>query len=357
MPLLHPRRSTHGALGQTGFSLVELLVSVALITILMGAVFSFMYQCQKRFQSNAVVSEANQTARAALEVMTQEIGQAGYNPQFYPNRTASSSINALAAEQCVTLNDISMINPGDWLQVDTGPNEELVQVTGISTNGACSVVNQIQAVFEKNHTPAPVPFLSYKFPYPSGIILGTSGTNSDDHNLLFYGDINNDGVIRYVVYSLSPTTSPATTLNIASGAYPGNYTLYNLYRSVTTVGFPGAIMAGTNNSASVLIQNVLYNTSSSYGPTGQPIFAYPQEFLLGYSPNQITVLGTLVVTVSVAVNPRSLETGVVQWYTMATQIRPLNLAAAVSVNRSGGGQYLAKMPNDLPMTNPSSYYQ
>jgi hypothetical protein len=250
-----------------------------------------------------------------------------------------------------------MINPGDWLQVDTGPNEELVQVTGTSTNGTCSSVNQIQAVFEKNHSTTPVPFLSYKFPYPSGIILGTSGSNSDDHNLLFYGDINNDGVIRYVVYSLSPTTSPATTLNIPTGAYAGDYTLYNLYRSVTTVGFPGTITAGTNNSASVLIQNVLYDTSSSHGPTGQPIFGYPQEFLLGYSPNQITVLGTLVVTVSVAVNPRSLETGVVQWYTMATQIRPLNLAAAVSVNQSGGGQYLAKMPNDLPMTNPSNYYQ
>jgi type II secretory pathway pseudopilin PulG len=208
--------------GEVGFSLLELLVSVALITLLMSAVFAFMYQCQKRFQSNAVVSEANQTARAALEVMTQEVGQAGYNPQFYPNKTASSYITAAATSQCVTLNSISMIAPGDYLQVDTGPNEEIVQVTGTTANGTCSSANQIQAVFEMNHTPsgspAVIPFLSYKFPYPAGIILGTAGVNSDDRTLLFYGDINNDGVIRYVKYSLSPTTNPATTVSITTGA-------------------------------------------------------------------------------------------------------------------------------------------
>lgn len=363
MSSLHSRRVWCRLAGEAGSSLLELLVSVALITLLMGAVFSFMYQCQKRFQSNAVVSEANQTARAALEVMTQEIGQAGYNPQFYPNKTASSSITADADPQCVTLNDINMINPGDWLQVDTGPNEETVQVTGTTTNGACSSQNQIQAVLEMNHTPsgspAVIPFLSSKFPYPTGIILGTSGVNSDDHTLLFYGDINNDGVIRYVKYSLNPTTNPATTLNITTGAYPGTYTLYNLYRSITPVGFPATTTAGTNNSASVLVVNVLYNAASSQGPTGQPIFFYPpaQQYLLGVSPSYITVVGTVVITISVAVNPRAMEAGIVQWYTMATQMRPLNLAAAVAVNQAGGGSYMSKLPNDLPMNSPTNYYQ
>jgi prepilin-type N-terminal cleavage/methylation domain-containing protein len=361
MSRLSSRYGSHRLAGAAGFSLLELLVSVALITVLMGAVFAFMYQCQKRFQSNAVVAEANQTARAALEVMTQEIGQAGYNPQFYPNKTASSYITAAATSQCVTLNDISMINPGDYLQVDTGPNEEIVQVTGTATNGTCSSANQIQAVFEMNHTPsgspAVVPFLSYKFPYPAGIILGTAGVNSDDRTLLFYGDVNNDGVIRYVKYSLSPTTSPATTVSITNGAYPGTYTLYSLYRSITPVSFPATSALGTNNSASALVQNVLYNTTSLRGPTGQPLFGYPQTFTMGYSPNQITVLGTLLVTISVAVNPRALETGIVQWYTMATQIRPLNLAAAVAVNQSGGGRYMSTLPHDLPMNDPGSYYQ
>ncbi len=358
------RQNNKATRSTEGFSLVELLVSVALITVLMGAVFGFIYQSQKRFQSNTVTSESNQTARAALEVIAQEIGQAGYNPQFSPNKTCSASVTASATAQCVTLNNIDGINPQDWLQVDSGPNSEILQVTGTSTNGGCSVANQIKAVFSMNHTPsgspAVVPVITYKFPYPTGILVGTS--MSDDHDLLFYGDINNEGTIRYVVYSLNPTTNPATTVNVTTGAYTGTYTLYNLYRSITAVGFPSTASTGTNNAASVLVQNVLYNINTSNsalskGPTGQPIFSYPEEYTVGIVPNQITVVGTIVITLSVAINPKSMESGIVEWYTMATQIRPLNLAAAVAVNQSGGGKFMAKLPNDLPMNNPSNYYQ
>jgi prepilin-type N-terminal cleavage/methylation domain-containing protein len=345
---------------EAGFSLLELLASLVIISLLMAGVFGFIYQAQKRFQGNVVVSESNQSARAALELMTQEIGQAGYNPPFYPHKTCAVSVPANADPQCITLNDITGINPGDWLSVDTGPYNEIVRVTGTSANGACGAANQIQAVFEWPHTPAGSPAVfpvaSYKFPFATGILFGNGG--SDDHNLYFFGDINSDGVIRYVVYSLSPTTTPATTVNIDGTTY----TLYNLYRSATSVSFPGTTSPGTNTAASPVVQNVLYyidssNPANSRGPTGSPLFGYPSVFTVGIVPNQITVVGTVVLTISVAVNPKSLESGIVQWYTMATQIRPLNLAAAVAVNQSGGGKFMAKRPNDLPMTNPSNYYQ
>ena len=80
-----------------GFSLMEMLVSIAIIVLLMSAVFPFLFQAQKRFQGNVVVSEANQAARAGLEVMTQEIGQAGYNPQFTVNKTSSTSLTTNGA--------------------------------------------------------------------------------------------------------------------------------------------------------------------------------------------------------------------------------------------------------------------
>lgn len=239
-------------------------------------------------------------------------------------------------------------------------------MTGTTTNGACSSPNQVQAVFQMNHTPSVttgvIPFLSYKFPYPTGILIGAG--LSDDHTLLFYGDMKLDvnGTVSYVKYSLNPTTTPATTLSITTGPYPGTYTLYNLYRSATTVGFTPTSTPGTNNAASVMAENVLYNINSSnpalsMGPAGQPIFGYPQEYTIGVVPNQISVVGTLVITLSVAVNPRAMESGIIQWYTMATQIRPLNLASAVAVNQAGGFEYMSKKPNDLPMNNPTNYYQ
>jgi len=42
---------------------------------------------------------------------------------------------------------------------------------------------------------------------------------------------------------------------------------------------------------------------------------------------------------------------------MATQIRPLDLQAAITVNRAGGARYLPPLPISLPMTFPSNYYQ
>jgi hypothetical protein len=345
---------------------------------LMAAVFPFIFQVQKRFQANQVVSESNQSARAALEVMAQEIGQAGFNPNFYPNKTSTADITANAQPQCVTISDINGISPGDWVSVDTGINNELVQV--VSTSNAvsqpCASPNQIEGIFQSCHNDNTVPacpaasplgafpIASYKMPFGGGLLYLADNSRSNSQQLEFYGDINQDGIIRYVVYSISPMV-PATTVCIpaVAGACPAanTYTLNNLYRSIKTVPFtfiptPAGYTAPANNIASPMVEKVLFNTTSLTGPTGLPIFGYPNPVVVGVVPNQVTVTGTIVVTLCVAVNPRSMETGIVQWYTMATQIRPLNLSASINVNNNGGGKYLPLIPASLPMTIPAGYY-
>lgn len=405
-----------------GFSMGELLVSVTIITLLMSAVFAFIFQAQKRFQSNIVISESNQSARAAMEVLTQEIGQAGRNPNFLANKTSPVATVAAGSSQCVTLNpDISRINPGDWMSFDTGIDQELAQVSATSNTPVpvgfnCAAVpvpracpclpaggNQVRVILQLPHgqtvlnttgSPLPFPVMSYKFAYATGILTGNGllvppttingmtnpnpagtvcvpapppgvacPTTSNDNTLEFYGDINDDANVNYVVYSLNPTAIPATTVCIPAVA-PGTpcpaastYTLYNLYRSITQVQFPAAVSQTRNQPASALVQNVLYNMANRSGPTGSPIFGYPQTYKVGIDPNTLTVVGTIVVTINVAINPRSLESGIIEWYTMASQIRPLNLAAAVAVNQAGGQSYMARAPLDLPMQNPVNYYQ
>jgi type II secretory pathway pseudopilin PulG len=353
-----------------GFSLLEMMASVAILTLVMGAVFMFLNQTQKRLQGSMVISESNQTARAAMEMISQEIGQAGFNPQFIDTKTDSTAITPSPTAQCVTLNNITGINPGNWVAVDSGPNYELVQVTATS-NGAlsgstiCSSTNQIRGIFLMNHTPAPtVPITSYKFPYPSGILRnatvswgGTNVTVSNDHMLAFFGDINSDGNIYYVVYSLynpDSGTPPQVTVNGQT------YYLYTLYRSITQVTFSSG---ATNVKASPLVQNVLYQgvtASNPVGPTGQAIFGYPNTLSVAISPSIVSVVGTVVINLCVAVNPKALETSnTVQWYTMATQIRPVNLWSAVTVNVTGGSKYLPQTPAGLPMAFPSplaNYY-
>ena len=124
------------------------------------------------------------------------------------------------------------------------------------------------------------------------------------------------------------------------------YTLYTLYRSITPVTFASG---ATNSPASPLTQNVLYNIANQQGPTGQPIFAYPNTYTVGVIPNVMTVVGTVVINLSVAVNPQALETGSApEYYTMATQIRPLDLAAAVAINQAGGGCTCPWSPKPCP---------
>jgi hypothetical protein len=219
-------------------------------------------------------------------------------------------------------------------------------------------------------TTMPFPVTSYKFPYPSGILRnrdvswGTTTVTISNHAILaFYGDINNDGNIYYVVYSLynpGPGSPPQVTIPI-SGT-PKTFNLYTLYRSLTPVPFNSAA-SNTNAKASPLVQNVIYqdlSSASPVGPTGQPIFKYPDTLSVAIRPSVITVIGTVVINLCVAVNPQSLESGgVVQWYTMSSQIRPMNLWAAVSVNVTGGSKYLPDTPVGLPMAFPSplsNYY-
>jgi prepilin-type N-terminal cleavage/methylation domain-containing protein len=399
MPATKKTRRTRGSGRAVGFSLIEMLVSIVIIVLLMGAVFPFLFQAQRRFQGNVVVSEANQSARAALEVMSQEIGQAGYNPQFTLNKTMTASITPNGQPQCVHINPDASgnpgatgINPGDWVSVGMGANQELVEV--LSTNHAAGISLQtdgstppscsptpatdwIEAKFQMCHnnttspcnaTAASYPVSSYKMPYGGGLLYKSDGSQSNDLRLEFYGDINQTGEIDYVVYSISPMV-PATSVTINGTSYR----LYNLYRSITPVPFQSIPLpttftpscssstSGCNSQASPMVEKVLFNATSATtgtGPTGLPIFSYPNTVVVGVIPNQITVVGTIVITLCVAVNPQAMESGQVQWYSMATQIRPLNLAAAINVNHSNGGTYMPPTPRTLPMAYPTSppYY-
>ena len=369
----------HGGLSAAGFSLLEMLASVAIMVVLLGGVFAFLFQVQKKMQGSEVVSESNQTARAAMELMTQEIGQAGFNPQF-PNTktvdpTGGNYNGPNAGVQCITVSDIKGINPGDWVVVDSGANYELVHVLETSAGSmpsysACTAANQIGGIFTMYHDAAhssavPFPVTSYKFPYPGGIVKNRTVTYgaspvpvSNDRILTFYGDINNDGNIYYVVYSLyNPTSGTPQTVTIPGSTQ--TYYLYTLYRSITPVTFNDG---QTNQHASPLVQNVIYqdiNTSSPKGPTGQPLFSYPAVVSVAIRPVIASVVGTLRINLCVAVNPQSMEAGgVTQWYTMASQIRPMNLWAAVTVNSTGASKYLSDHPRSLPMAfaSPLSNY-
>lgn len=118
--------------GIKGFTLIELMVAMVIASILMTAVV-MTYQLQVRSSNTqAVMTDMNQTARAALEIMTKEIGFAGYDPL----RSADAGIQLAQPNQMQFTMDI-----GDPAQ----PATNVLQPDGDANDPNESVRYQINA--------------------------------------------------------------------------------------------------------------------------------------------------------------------------------------------------------------------
>lgn len=67
--------------GQTGFTLLEMMVGMAIFLVISGAVMALLNVSQKRYKTDTQVLSAFQEARLALDQMSRDIDDAGYPPQ------------------------------------------------------------------------------------------------------------------------------------------------------------------------------------------------------------------------------------------------------------------------------------
>jgi len=63
-----------------GFTLIELLIAMAVGLVLLGAMYGVFTMHNKTFGTQEQIAEMQQSARAAMDMMTREIRMAGYNP-------------------------------------------------------------------------------------------------------------------------------------------------------------------------------------------------------------------------------------------------------------------------------------
>jgi len=71
----HPRR-----LSKDGFSLIELIVAIAISGIVLAAISTTFVSQSQSFEIQEQLVEMHQNARAAMDIMTREIRMAGYSP-------------------------------------------------------------------------------------------------------------------------------------------------------------------------------------------------------------------------------------------------------------------------------------
>ena len=66
--------------GERGFSLIELLIAMAVGLVILGAVYSVFIIQNRTFSTQEDLVEMQQSVRAGMDVMIGEIGMAGYDP-------------------------------------------------------------------------------------------------------------------------------------------------------------------------------------------------------------------------------------------------------------------------------------
>ncbi len=194
----------------SGFSLVEALIAICILLPVMAAavrLFSVGANQHSREQSSI---DANQGIRAAFELMTTEIGQAGSHGDTTTTLTAAIPNSTTA--QPASVASTAGITEGDWVDVDTGNNNEVVQLTAVGTS-------TITGVFRVAHA-KDAPIRLFAVPYLTGIPPAAGqaiNSTVSVPTLRFFGDINGDSTVQYVEYTY---TSNGTTAQITRSISP-----------------------------------------------------------------------------------------------------------------------------------------
>jgi prepilin-type N-terminal cleavage/methylation domain-containing protein len=296
-----------------GFSLVELLVSMVVLTVIMGGIVTTLASSQEAYGVSQMQSDMYEKVRGAAELMAQEIGQAGVVTLPAGVTIGGSGVTGSGTAQAVTVSSTTSMysgtgTSGEAVLVDAGnTSEELVNITALTST-------TMSGIFTKNHSNgAPVTVLGV---FPSGIVPqgttdgSTSNPGAAASTLNLFGDINADGSLVYVRYTCDTTSTPGT-----------------LTRSVTTIT-PGS---STISTAQSLLSTLIVNPSNTTYPTGVPCFIFTQ---LSVTVGSTTY--TFVTNVGITLSVRSLKPDphTSQYLTMTKSfldLAPRNLLAGVEL--------------------------
>ena len=85
MKLSRPRRSEARRATQRAFSLMELMLSVSIMVVIVGALYAMFYQTQKALRSSVNQVDVLESGRVAMDLLSRELSQ------MAPTRLANST--------------------------------------------------------------------------------------------------------------------------------------------------------------------------------------------------------------------------------------------------------------------------
>ena len=286
----------------SGFSLLELLVSVAVMLIIMGAALTFLAKDEQVYQGTQVVANLHRGVRSALELASQEIGQAGYLGSAEGQRQITSNVIGSPLLQTVSVSSTNSLFIGEKLLVDTGANQEMVTVTGV-------IGSSVSGIFTRSHT-ANTTQVAEEGAFGTGVLSGSTATT-----LQMFGDINSDGTLVYEEY----------TCDAGAGT---------LTRSTTPINSP------TKNAPDVLLSNLVAN------PGGTPCFQYQTTNF-----NGTAYVTRVTVTLTGQEAAAEIETNTRRTLTSSLTVAPHNVLMALALAQASPAvtDRLQPTPPGLPL--------
>jgi prepilin-type N-terminal cleavage/methylation domain-containing protein len=356
------RRGEVSDRAEEGFSLLEVLVSVMIITILMSAVFQFLRFNQQRYRGDQLLAERNQGARSALELMTQELQQAGHNPNFMTGKTLSAAVSTTGGIVNVPVSDTTGIFYGNLIEIGSSsadPNRETVEVKGDTSHAITST--SFPAIITMSHASGQ-PVFSRSLPFPNGILYNAAAVGTDQsvnvNTIQYYGDIEGNGTLRYGEYKLEDT-GVTSTLQCTTASGTADCHLLQLSRFITPILNPdiAAAKSATSDSFSPLADNILAypdGTGVFLNPDQKPIFKLNYDTFGNVTYGFTTYVRSVDVDITMQTVDKDPEVNEFRTIRMRSHIVPTNINYAWGITLLGGSPDLPFKPKDpaghtLPM--------
>lgn len=137
--------------GQSGFTLVEVLIVTMLSSLLLTGVVMLFTTASRTYSGEDIKTGARQDARAAFDLMVTELTMAGFNPTQSANFTAftvsspTAIVPTIQASQLRIFMDLppDTVNPADGV-ITAGSNEDItysLSGTNLQRNGQTVIPN------------------------------------------------------------------------------------------------------------------------------------------------------------------------------------------------------------------------
>jgi prepilin-type N-terminal cleavage/methylation domain-containing protein len=222
---------------QSGFTLIELMVSVAIFLLICGAIFELMGTTQNRFKTESQVLNAFEEARLGLDQIVRDVNDAGYPPQNHFSGTPP--VTAFAA------------SPIAW-----SPNYAPATpcLIGTAGGGTCISPGDFDLIVEGNVDGTVVEWIRYQLPPGSttllrGVVTPKGGAGTDPVTATA------GAMLPYVLNVMN--NAPPAQIAQFQAAYPAMFPggnpqpLFQFTCDTPTGPVPCQIAAGSNSPANV----------------------------------------------------------------------------------------------------------